>query len=71
MATPKIEVTVAQYGTPNENGYILSHADAMKMFDQLREQETVPADEVGYYINNVRMVGDEHTGAIVAVFAFE
>jgi hypothetical protein len=43
----------------------------MKMFDQLREQETVPADEVGYYINNVRMVGDEHTGAIVAVFAFE
>ncbi len=68
---PKFEVTIAQYGVPNEHGYVLSHADAIKLFNQLREQETMPLDEVGYYLADVRMDGDAKTGLIRGVCKFE
>lgn len=52
----RIDVIVAQYGVAN---------------DQLRAQETMPLDDTGYYIRDVRIAGDEKQGAIYATCRFE
>ncbi len=64
------EAIVAQYGVVNEAGDMLTREAALQLFDQLRQQETMPLDKVSYYINDVRMEGDEKQGTIIATFTF-
>jgi hypothetical protein len=66
-----VQVIIAQYGIPNEQGQILTEQQALVLFDQLRQQETMPLDKVGYYIHSSRIEGDRKSGAIYATFKFE
>jgi hypothetical protein len=59
-----IEVTVAQYGVPNEHGEIMTEQDAMQLADQLRQQESMPNS----MILNCRIEGDRESGKVFATF---
>ncbi len=68
---PEICTIIAVYGETNQNGDILTHQAAMAMFDQLRQQETMPVSEAGYYLKSVQVEGDVHAGKIIRWFAYD
>jgi len=69
--TPDIEIIVALYGVPNDEEEALSEQEAMRLFDTLKQQETMLTPHTGYYLHNVRIEGDRERGRILATAKWE